>query len=256
MDYLALILPLTNYGTMGFAFNYLHMGEMEVTTTKDPEGTGEKFNASSYIGQFSYGVNLTDRFSLGLSVKYIREIIWNSHADGVAIDIGTLFRTKVEGLNIGMSISNYGTRMQFDGIDSYQPIDISEYEAGNYGDVAGQFRTSQWELPLIFRIGVALKPIANNFMDVKVGIDALHPNNNSESINTGISIDNKIPGFGVLSFRGGMKAIFMDSPQYGATGGFGLKMNYLGNRSIQIDYAFKDIGILGNMHAYTIGLSF
>ena len=24
MDYLALILPLTNYGTMGFAFNYLH----------------------------------------------------------------------------------------------------------------------------------------------------------------------------------------------------------------------------------------
>ena len=65
MDYLALILPLTNYGTMGFAFNYLHMGEMEVTTTKDPEGTGEKFNASSYIGQFSYGVNLTDRFSLG-----------------------------------------------------------------------------------------------------------------------------------------------------------------------------------------------
>ena len=35
-----------------------------------------------------------------------------------------------------------------------------------------------------------------------------------------------------------------------------LKINYLGNKSIQIDYAYKDIGILGNMHAYTIGFSF
>ena len=103
-------------------------------------------------------------------------------ASAFALDLGVLVNTKFslqgkdeDGLNIGMSISNYGTRMQFDGIDSYQPIDVfTEYEAGNYGDVAGQFRTSQWELPLIFRIGVALKPIANNFMDVKVGIDALH----------------------------------------------------------------------------------
>ena len=45
--------------------------------------------------------------------------------------------------------------MRFDGIDIYQPIDISEYEEGNYGDVPGQFRPSDWELPLIFRIGVA-----------------------------------------------------------------------------------------------------
>ena len=155
-----------------------------------------------------------------------------------------------------MSISNYGTRMQFNGIDSYQPIDISEYEEGNYGDVAGQFRTGEWELPLIFRIGVAIKPIVSNFMDVKIAIDALHPNNNSESINTGISVDNKIPGFGVFSLRGGLKALFMDTPQYGTTAGFGIQVNYLGNQSINVDYAYKDIGILGNMHAYTVGISF
>ena len=258
----AVVIP--GIGNIGFGITQMDYGEMDVTTLEYQEGTGEKFKATDLAASFTYSRKIVSWFSFGSSVKYVRSNIWHSSASAFALDLGVLVNTKFfsftgkdeDGLNIGMSISNYGTRMQFDGIDSYQPIDISEYEAGNYGDVAGQFRTSQWELPLIFRIGVALKPIANNFMDVKVGIDALHPNNNSESINTGISIDNKIPGFGVFSFRGGMKAIFMDSPQYGATGGFGLKMNYLGNRSIQIDYAFKDIGILGNMHAYTIGLSF
>jgi len=258
----AVVIP--GVGNIGFGITQMDYGEMDVTTLEYQEGTGEKFKATDLAASFTYSRKIVSWFSFGSSIKYVRSNIWHSSASAFALDLGVLVNTKFfsftgkdeDGLNIGMSISNYGTRMQFDGIDSYQPIDISEYEAGNYGDVAGQFRTSQWELPLIFRIGVALKPIASNFMDVKIGIDALHPNNNSESINTGISVDNKIPGFGVLSFRGGMKAVFMDSPQYGVTGGFGLKMNYLGNRSIQIDYAFKDIGILGNMHAYTIGLSF
>ena len=33
------------------------------------------------------------------------------------------------------------------------------------------------ELPLIFRIGVALKPIVQQFTKVTVAVDALHPNN-------------------------------------------------------------------------------
>ena len=159
-------------------------------------------------------------------------------------------------MTIGMSISNYGTRMKYDGIDIYQPIDISELEEGNYGDVAGQFRPSEWELPLIFRIGVALKPIVNNFTKVTVAVDALHPNNNSESINLGCSIDNTIPGFGVFSLKGGMKALYMDSREYGYTAGLGLKMFYLGNRSLSVDYAFKGMGILGDVHVYTVGFSF
>ena len=48
----------------------------------------------------------------------------------------------------------------------------------------------------------------------------------------------------------------MDSPQYGATSGLGVEMYYLGNRSVSIDYAFKSIGILGDVHMYTVGFSF
>jgi len=78
---------------------------------------------------------------------------------------------------------------------------------------------------------------------------------------------NKIPGFGEFSITGGIKALYMDktgvealyssqNAKYRATGGVGVKLNYLGNRSLTIDYAYKSMGILGNVNAITIGISF
>ena len=200
----------------------------------------------------------------GSGIYNIRSNIWHSSASAFAIDLGVLVNTEFfsfsgkdgGGMNIGMSISNYGTRMKFDGIDIYQPVDISEFEEGNYGDVAGQFRPSQWELPSIFRIGVALKPLVTNISKLTVSADALHPNNNSESINVGAALDNNIPGVGVFSIRGGVKAIYMDNPEYGYTAGLGLKMFYLGNKFISVDYGYKAIGLLGNVHVYSFGFSF
>ena len=258
----ALVVP--GVGNFGFGITQMNYGEMDVTTLEYQEGTGEQFTASDMAAAFTFSRKIVSWFSFGSSVKYIRSNIWHSSASSFALDLGVLVNTKFfsftgkeeDGLNIGMSIANYGTRMQFDGIDIYQPIDISEYEEGNYGDVAGQFRPSEWELPLIFRIGVALKPIVTNFTKLVVAIDALHPNNNSESINVGAAWDYTIPGFAVFSIKGGLKALFMDSPQYGATSGLGVEMYYLGNRSISIDYAFKSIGILGDVHMYTVGFSF
>ena len=258
----AVIIP--GVGNLGFGITQMNYGEMPVTTLEYQEGTGENFTASDLAASITFSRKIVSWFAFGSSLKYIRSNIWHSSASSAAVDLGVLVNTKFfsftgkdsDGMNIGMSISNYGTRMQFDGIDIYQPIDVSELEEGNYGDVAGQFRPSEWELPLIFRIGVALKPIVNNFTKVTIAADALHPNNNSESINLGCSIDNTIPGFGVFSLKGGVKALYMDSGQYGYTGGLGLKMFYLGNRSLSVDYAFKSMGILGDVHVYTVGFSF
>ena len=60
------------------------------------------------------------------------------------------------GMRIGMSISNYGSKMRYDGIDLINPIDILENENGNYEDVIGLFRTESWEMALIFRVGASV----------------------------------------------------------------------------------------------------
>ena len=48
----------------------------------------------------------------------------------------------------------------------------------------------------------------------------------------------------------------MVDTQYGATFGFGLVFNYMHNNSLKIDYAYRDIGVFGNFHAYTFSLTF
>ena len=97
-------------------------------------------------------------------------------------------------------------------------------------------------------------------MNLTVSADALHPNNNAESLNIGAALDNKIPGFGVVSLtmgaKTGMNSITEDGSDVGFTFGAGTKMFYLGNKSVSIDYTYKTMGILGNVQIYTVGLSF
>ena len=106
-----------------------------------------------------------------------------------------------------MSISNYGSKMRYDGIDLINPIDILENENGNYEDVIGQFRTESWEMPLIFRLGASVKPIAGDNQTLIISTDVLHPNNNSESINMGTEYSLRMVGGNTFFLRSGVKWI-------------------------------------------------
>ncbi|NIV13319.1 MAG: PorV/PorQ family protein, partial [Aliifodinibius sp.] len=96
-DYVGAVLPLGRYGALGASITTLNMGEMQVRTILQPEGTGELFDAKDMALGISYGLNLTDRFSIGFNSKYIYQKIWKETAQGFAIDIGTLFTTGFNG---------------------------------------------------------------------------------------------------------------------------------------------------------------
>jgi len=257
-------LSIPRVGTFALSLTQVGYGDMKVTTLNYQEGTGEKFSANELALTFSFARRIVPWFAFGANAKLVQSNIWHASANAFALDLGVLVNTdflsvtgkKEDGMVIGMSISNYGTRMKYDGIDLYQPIDISEFEEGNYGDVAGQFRTQEWELPLLFRIGVAVKPIESQFSTLTFSVDALHPNNNTESVNAGFALKFMFPGNGAVIFRGGQKALFMDKTQFGLTGGLGFEWNFLNNRKIVVDYAYKTMGIFGNVHATTVSLNF
>ena len=239
-------------------------GDMKVTTMQQQDGTGEMYSATDYAFTMSYGRKLAQWFAFGASAKYVAQKIWHSQASAFALDLGMVVNTdffsptgdRADGLTIGMSIANYGTRMKFDGMDLMQPIDLYPFEAGNYAYAEGQFKTLEWELPLIFRIGAAIHPIASAKQRLTLEVDALHPNNNSESVNIGAQYRYTIPSFGDFYLRAGYKALFMIESQYGATFGAGLKYILMNNLAMRIDYSYRDIGLLGKMHAYTFSVLF
>jgi len=253
-----------SFGTVALSLIQVGYGDMAVTNLDMQDGTGELFTASDLAFSASYARRLAQWFAFGASGKFISSKIWHTSAKAVAVDLGVIVNThffsptgkREDGLNIGMSISNYGTKMKYDGIDLLFPIDILPDEEGNYRDVEGKFSLQSWELPLIFRIGVSHTPIIFGQHRLMVSVDALHPNNNSESINLGVQYQLTLPSYGEFYLRAGEKAHYMKDAEYGATFGGGFLLHMMNNMGLKLDYGYRNIGVLGNVHIYTLGLIF
>lgn len=257
-------LVLPKIGTLAFGLFYTDYGDMEVTTVSQQEGTGEMFSSADFAASLSYSRQLAQWFAFGASLKYISSSIWHVSANAVALDLGVLVQTQFfsptgdrnNGLTIGMSISNYGTRMKYDGLDLLAPIDILPDEKGNFRDTPGQFQLQEWELPLIFRVGVSVNPIIMKNQQFTFAVDALHPNNNSESVNIGAQYQLKVPAVGTFYLRGGYKALFIDESEFGLSLGGGMELRFMGNVGLKLDYAYRGVGILGKTHSYSVGVLF
>jgi hypothetical protein len=253
-NFVGLVLPLGDFGTMGFSFTALSMDDMIVRTVEKPEGTGEFFSAGDISLGISYARNLTDRFSLGFTMKYIQETIWHMKAQGFAIDAGTLFRTDIlGGMIIGASISNFGTSMKLEGRDTRYFIRVDENKEGSNDRIPTNVELDSWDLPLIFRLGLSTNAIQSDIYRFTVTLDAIHPNNDYESLNVGGE-------FAFMEFfiiRGGYNALFLTDGEGGLSLGVGVNSTLLFSDTIfQFDYAFRDFGRLQNVHMFSLEFKF
>ena len=250
-------------GTIGIGVFGMNYGNMDVTTLEYQNGTGEQFTAYDYNFSLTYARSLVTWFSFGASAKYVTSKIWHSDAGTFAVDLGVLVQTPFfsptgendDGMKIGMSISNYGSRMRYDGIDLLFPTDMDPSADGNYQNLQAKYKMSDWELPLIFRVGMSLTPIARANQRLTLEV-ALHPNNMSESLNLGAEYTYIVPGFGNFSLRGGYKGLFLVESNYGPTFGGGIKYYLSPSLSFNIDYAYRTLGVLGDVHCTSFGVSF
>lgn len=250
-DYLGVTFPVPGVGTLGASFTSVNMDEMEVTNELNPEGTGVFFDVSSFAASLSFGRQLTDRFMIGFTAKYVRESIWNSSASGIAIDVGTLFITPFNGLRLGMSISNFGSKMQITGDDLTIQVDPDQTISGNNQTIPARFETGRFDLPLLFRVGLSMDVVNSELNRVTLAVDALHPNDNDESVNIGGEYMFK----DLIGFRGGYRSLFLKDSEEGFTVGGGLS-HRLSGIGFKLDYAYENFGRLENIQKFTIQLMF
>lgn len=251
-------------GTVALGAIGVDYGEMDVTTVEQQEGTGERFSCKDYAFTLTYSRKLVQWFGMGVSAKYVRSSIWHETASTIAFDLGVIINTpffsptgdQKNGMNIGMSLSNYGSALKYDGLDLLRSYDVEPNEAGNYQDTKVRFLTDGWELPLIFRIGFSVHPIATLHHQLTLSADALHVNNNNESVNVGGEYMLYMPGLGKLFLRGGFRALFLEDSEFGPTFGVGVVKQYMGNKSIKFDFAYRDIGILGTVPVVSASFNF
>ena len=228
--FFGLAYPSNNLGGVwGVSFSALSTGDIPWTTYYDPMGdmaseysSNQTFVASEYALGLSYGASLTDRFSVGLTFKFINESYESETATGWAMDVGTLYDTGFRGFKIAMVISNFGPDLRFIEMD--------------------------YPLPMNFKFGGSMDIINNGSHKATFGLEGSHPSDNLEKFNGGLEYCyNKL-----LTLRVG-NHFEHDAGGFSAGAGLNIKMSQF---KLGFDYAYHDFGYLSEIHRFSVNMKF
>jgi len=229
-------------------------GDMKMTTAEDIDGeaTDRDFSWNDLAVGATYARNFTDKFSVGLSAKYVRTDVAKYYSQTFAFDVGTLYKTGFRHLRLGMSATNFGPDMKFNG--KYANTYISGIWRVSVPEEYGYY-----PLPISLQVGIADELYTNEQLRLTGALDFSHPNDLAERIHVGAELAYNE----MLFLRGGF---FMDMDKSKVPDpvnrddkaldrfnefrfGAGVKVS-----NFTIDYAWQDVESLGSVHR--VGVSF
>ncbi|MDE3058066.1 MAG: PorV/PorQ family protein [Bacteroidota bacterium] len=250
-DYGVLVLGAGEIGNFYATLTSLNSGEINVRTVEQPLGTGERYTVADVAFGLGFGRQISDRFSIGLQVNYIQETIWHSAMNAYSLSVGTIYRISPDGPRLGASLSNFGTRGQFDGRDLRVLYDQNPAKYGDNGQLPAELLTQDYPLPVMFRVGLGMPIALNDENKFTVAVDAFHPSDNTESISFGgeYLFENTI------ALRAGYQNLFQQDSELGLTLGAGVHYAMVGY-TFTFDYAWADQGRLKETHRIAVELSF
>jgi len=251
-NYMAAGINIEGVGTFSLSGTMLNSGEIDVRTVEQPLGTGERYSVKNLALGLGYGLMLTDRVSVGFQLNYINETIWHSSLSAIGLNLGVQYQLMEGGLTLGASVSNFGSRASYDGRDIYINYDFDPKKFGDNDQLPAKLRMDEFALPTIFRAGVAYQFDIGSDYKMLVAVDAVHPNDNSESVNLG----GELKIFDYVSLRGGFRNLFLPDSEGGLVLGGGVQTEIGGTYNIRFDYAFADYGRLAEAHRVTVSLGF
>ena len=183
-------------------------------------------------------------------MNYAQETIWHTSASTVTFNVGTLFRVSENGLRIGSSLSNFGTRGGFDGRDLRFTYDDEPDQNGDNSTLPAERFTDSFSVPVLFRVGLGLPVSLGDMHRMLLVADAFHPNDNAESVSLGAEISHR----DLVALRAGWQNLFLRDSEVGITLGAGLRARYEAIE-YRVDYAWADHGRLGGTHRLTVGVN-
>jgi len=200
-DYLTFAFP-TSLGVFGISGSILYMDWMDVTTADEFGPNGEQFTCSDMMAGLSYAAMLTDKFSIGLSFKYLRENLDEYDVNGWSVDLGSLYNTGWKNFTIGMSLRNFGPEMKYtldndkDGLIDEDPYDLLDNDAD--GLVDEDREELSFALPMNFSLGVAMTVLESKMQSINAVFQVDNCVDRLETYNAGLEYR-----IGTFFLRGG-----------------------------------------------------
>ncbi len=112
MEYLAYAQNLFEGAGVGANVTYLNYGKLDKVNDNNglPEVVGS-FTPSVMTASLGYGQWLGSSLAIGGAVKMISQSIDTESYSAVAVDLGALYKTAVDGLQLGLAVQNFGTKL-------------------------------------------------------------------------------------------------------------------------------------------------
>jgi len=245
---------LPGIGTIGLSALFLGSGDMDVTTYQFQEGTGETFSKNDMMVGISFSRYLTDKFSFGGTLKYIREDYGTINqisgddeiTSALAFDVGAVYETGFKSLRMGIAIQNFGPEMQIPG--KYKDIIGFDSKTQEYSTEPEE-NYRPYHIPLLFRAGVAYNILETATNTITVAGDLVHLNDNVEQL----SLGGEYWFNNLICVRGGYIGNH-DSANFSVGGSLNLSLSQLGAASL--DYSYTDFGILDFVHQMSMTFAF
>jgi len=232
-------------GSIGvFAINYISLdyGEIEEALVTSPTGgvdtrTGQTFGGNDLAIGLAFSRSYTDKLSLGVNVKFIREKLFTYTNSQWAFDVGSYYDTGWRGIRLAMSAQNFSSQARW--------LKTLEEEQQNH------------ELPLLFRIGWSIDLLggSNLFLGgdpmqhrFSINLDAIHSNDYAERLHLGGEYVLR----NLIALRGGYRFNY-DEGNLSLGAGF---QYTTGNLGVKLDYAYVSHDFLDNPHRFTMSVTF
>ncbi len=238
---------LPGIGTIALFGTFFNSGDMEETTVAQQNGTGRMFQSQSYSAGVSFARMLTEKFGMGVNIKYVSEDLTNGQLDednstsSWAVDIGSVYYPRfnfAESFRLVMYIRNFGPEIQLAGTHI-------DFDQGQQLPDPVDFSIFQMPLNFYFGFGYDLWDSDAN----KITFAALleHPNDNEERGNFGL----EYMWNNLISLRGGY---VLNHDSRSLSGGVGFNLKTFDTFTLKLDYAYVDYGVLDDIQYFTVAI--
>ena len=254
VNYGAVSANFSGFGILSLSIKSLSVGDIPVTTTENPDGTGQTFSPQFFTVGLTYSRRLSDRVSVGLTADLITERLGEVSATGTGFDVGVTYDNlaTVEGLSIGVVVKNIGPAMKFDGPGLL-----------NQATVAGQNRGPQYyavdaapfELPSSIQFGLGYKKsfAGDNSLLLSSGFQSNNFSDDEYKLGLEYAYED------IFFLRGGynfsQNGSSVNQYLFGATFGAGIHTS-IGTTDVSFDYAYRDVKVFEGNHVFSVKLGF
>ena len=226
---------------LGLSVFTLDAGEMDVTTATEPFGTGQTFGFVDLAAGLTVSQRLTDLFSYGVTLKYVRESTFDIVSQTGLLDLGVYYEVGTTGAQLGVAIRNFGLNGRPDG-------EVSVLTGDGETETIDSFE--QITPPTTFLLGVAYRLLrASDQHALTVSGQLTNPNDNAERIDLGAEYTWNDILVGRVGYQVGRDEVTVPSL------GFGVIVPGIGPR-LRLDYGFNHRDVLGSVHRVGLDVKF